>query len=205
MSTFEWKGRHWRIVPFLITTATLLFFVFCIGSIAYQYHLETEERRITLNKDISEEAKKINNAIHEENIKLKQEIDHLKSTPYEWIKDNGEKEYYNLFTHKLVKKIYLDGNIYEYDKNNGLLLKKTDKYRNIYEYGTHGKLIKKTLPDGVWEEYNSVNEKLIKRKNIDGSIEEFDDNGVKYKETDKNGKVKYFKTQIYQTIADFKN
>ncbi|MGE9276349.1 MAG: hypothetical protein ACQKHC_00385 [Candidatus Phytoplasma pruni] len=47
MSTFEWKGRRWRIVPFLIITATLLFFVFWIGSMAYKYHLETEERRIT--------------------------------------------------------------------------------------------------------------------------------------------------------------
>ncbi|WP_051001705.1 hypothetical protein [Italian clover phyllody phytoplasma] len=78
MSTFKWKGRHWRIVPFLITTATLLFFVFWIGSISYKYHLETEERRITLNKNISEEAKRLNNALHEENIKLKQEIEHKK-------------------------------------------------------------------------------------------------------------------------------
>ncbi|KOR75234.1 hypothetical protein CPX_001808, partial [Candidatus Phytoplasma pruni] len=204
MSTFKWKGRRWRIVPFLIITATLLFLVFWIGGMAYKYHLETEERRITLNKDISEEAKKLNSALHEENIQLKQEIEHLKNAPYELIKDNGEKEYYNLFTHKLVKKIDLDDNIYEYDKNNGLLLKKIDKYNNIYEYGSHGKLIKKTLPDGVWEEYNPVNEKLRKRKNIDGSIEEFDANEEKYKETDKNGKVKYFKTQIYQTIAYFK-
>ncbi|WEK82158.1 MAG: hypothetical protein PR2021_0840 [Candidatus Phytoplasma pruni] len=83
MGTFEWKGRHWRIVPFLIITATLLFFVLWIGSMAYQYHLETEERRITLNKDISEEAKKLNNAIHEENIKLKQENERLTSAPYE--------------------------------------------------------------------------------------------------------------------------
>ncbi|MGE9276621.1 MAG: hypothetical protein ACQKHC_01855 [Candidatus Phytoplasma pruni] len=170
------------------------------GSMAYKYHLETEERRITLDKNISEEAKRLNNALHEENIKLKQEIEDLKSTPYKLIRDTGEIEYYNLFTHKLVKKIDLDDNIYEYDKNNGLLLKKIDKYNNIYEYGSHGKLIKKTLSDGVWEEYNPVNEKLRKRKNIDGSIEEFDANEEKYKETDKNGNIKYFKTQIYQTI-----
>ncbi|XXP77242.1 MAG: DUF2963 domain-containing protein [Lettuce witches'-broom phytoplasma] len=54
------------------------------------------------------------------------------------------------------------------------------------------------------EEYNPVNEKLIKRQNIDGSIEEFDDNEEKFKETDKNGNIKYFKTQIYETVADFK-
>ncbi|MFB5029765.1 MAG: hypothetical protein WJU30_00310 [Candidatus Phytoplasma pruni] len=204
MSTFKWKGRHWRIFPFLITTATLLFLVFWIGSMAYKYHLETEERRITLNKDITEEAKKLNSALHEENIQLKQEIEHLKSAPYELKRNNGEKEYYNLFTHKLVKKIALDGNTYYYDKNNGLLLKKIDKYNNIYEYGSHGKLIKKTLPDGVWEEYNFVNEKLRKRKNIDGSIEEFDANEEKYKEKDKNGNIKFFKTKLYQTVADFK-
>ncbi|MFT2804641.1 hypothetical protein ACMUE1_00995, partial [Candidatus Phytoplasma asteris] len=129
---------------------------------------------------------------------------HLKNTPYEFIRDNGEKEYYNLFTHKLVKKICKDDTILEYDKNNGLLLKKTDRYNNFEEYGSHGKLIKKTLSDGVWMEYNPVNEKLMKRKNIDGSIEEFDDNEEKFKEIDKNGKVKFFKTQLYQNISDFK-
>nr|WP_308705534.1 DUF2963 domain-containing protein ['Fragaria x ananassa' phyllody phytoplasma] len=49
-----------------------------------------------------------------------------------------------------------------------------------------------------------VKEKLIKCKNIDGSIEEFDDNEKKFKEIDKNGQVKYFKTKLYKTVADFK-
>ncbi|MBT1577030.1 DUF2963 domain-containing protein, partial ['Elaeagnus angustifolia' witches'-broom phytoplasma] len=80
-----------------------------------------------------------------------------------------------------------DDTIWEYDKNNGLLLKKTDRYNNVEEYDSHGKLIKKTLSDGVWMEYNPVIEKLIKRKNIDGSIEEFDHNEEKFKEIDKNG------------------
>ncbi|MEC4558904.1 MAG: hypothetical protein U9532_01885 ['Conium maculatum' witches'-broom phytoplasma] len=73
---------------------------------------------------MNKKPKELNNALHEENTNLKQEIERLTSAPYEIIKDNGEKEYYNLFTHKLIKKIDLDGNIYEYDKNNGLLLKK---------------------------------------------------------------------------------
>ncbi|XXP77588.1 MAG: DUF2963 domain-containing protein [Lettuce witches'-broom phytoplasma] len=205
MGTFEWKGRHWRIIPFIITTVTLLFFIVWIASVAYKYHLETEKRRELQKVDIAKKAKELNSALHEENANLKQENERLKSAPFEFIRNTGEKEYYNLFTHKLVKKIDLDGNIYEYDKNNGLLLlKKTDKDNNIYEYGSHGKLIKKTLSDGVWMEYNPVNEKLIKRQNIDGSIEEFDDNEEKFKETDKNGNIKYFKTQIYKTVADFK-
>ncbi len=53
-------------------------------------------------------------------------------------------------------------------------------------------------------EYNSVNEKLMKRKNIDNSIEEFDNNEEKFKGIDKNGKVKFFKTKLYQNISDFK-
>ncbi|WP_225904286.1 DUF2963 domain-containing protein [Paulownia witches'-broom phytoplasma] len=114
----------------------------------------------------------MNDVIHNENKKLKEENENLKSVPYEFIRDNGEKEYYNLFTHKLVKKIDKDNTIWEYDKNNGLLLKKTDKDNNVEEYGSHGK--------------------LIKRKTIDGSIEEFDDNEEKFKEIDKNGKVKIF-------------
>ncbi|XXP77477.1 MAG: DUF2963 domain-containing protein [Lettuce witches'-broom phytoplasma] len=205
MGTFEWKGRHWKIIPFIITTATLLFFVFWIASVAYKYHLETEKRRELQQVDIAKKAKELNSALHEENANLKQENERLKSAPFEFIRNTGEKEYYNLFTHKLVKKIDLDGNIYEYDKNNGLLLlKKTDKDNTIEEYGSHGKLIKKTLSDGVWMEYNPVNEKLIKRQNIDCSIEEFDDNEEKFKETDKNGNIKYFKTQIYKKFGDLK-
>ncbi|ABC65469.1 conserved hypothetical protein [Aster yellows witches'-broom phytoplasma AYWB] len=53
-------------------------------------------------------------------------------------------------------------------------------------------------------EYNPINSKLMKRKNIDDSIEEFDDNAERFKEIDKNGKVKYFKTKIYKNISDFK-
>ncbi|MEC4558903.1 MAG: hypothetical protein U9532_01880 ['Conium maculatum' witches'-broom phytoplasma] len=59
MGIFEWKGRHWRIIPFIITTATLLFFVFCFGSIAYEYHLETEKRRELQQVNIEQKAKRI--------------------------------------------------------------------------------------------------------------------------------------------------
>ncbi|GFZ75542.1 hypothetical protein HPP_5000 [Hydrangea phyllody phytoplasma] len=204
MSSFRIGNKHYKMIPFLITTGTLIFFVFWIGGLAYKYHLETEERRILLKTDIEQKARELNSQVHEEIEKLKKENEHLKNAPYEFIRDNGEKEYYNLFTHKLVKKIDKDNTIWEYDKNNGLLLKKIDRYKNIEEYGIHGKLIKKTLSDGVWMEYNPVNEKLMKRKNIDNSIEEFDDNEEKFKEIDKNGKVKYFKTKLYQNISDFK-
>ncbi|PEH36300.1 DUF2963 domain-containing protein [New Jersey aster yellows phytoplasma] len=198
MSSFRIGNKHYKIIPFLITTGTLIFFVFWIGGISYKYHLETEERRKLQEVDIKAKARELNNDIYIENKKLKEENEHLKSVPYEFIRGNGEKEYYNLFTHKLVKKIDNDNNIFEYDKNNGLLLKKTDKYNNVEEYGSHGKLIKKTLSDGVWMEYNPINSKLMKRKNIDNSIEEFDDNEEKFKEIDKNGKVKFFKTKLYK-------
>ncbi|WP_341833470.1 hypothetical protein M33023_03740 [Candidatus Phytoplasma asteris] len=204
MSSFRIGNKHYKIIPFLITTGTLLFFVFWIGGISYKYHLETEERRKLQEVDIKAKARELNNDLHNENKKLKKENEYMKDTPYEFQRDNGEKEYYNLFTNKLVKKIDKDDTIWEYDKNNGLLLKKTDRYNNVEEYGSHGKLIKKTLSDGVWTEFNPVNDKMVKRKNIDGSIEEFDDNAEKFKEIDKNGKVKYFKTKIYKTVLDFK-
>ncbi|WEX19641.1 MAG: hypothetical protein QS2022_3910 [Candidatus Phytoplasma asteris] len=204
MSSFRIGNKHYKIIPFLITTGTLIFFVFWIGGLAYKYHLETEERRKLQEVDIKAKARELNNDIYNENKKLKKENEYMKDTPYEFQRDNGEKEYYNLFTHKLVKKIDKDDTIWEYDKNNGLLLKKTDRYNNVEEYGSHGKLIKKTLSDGVWMEYNPVNQKLMKRKNIDNSIEEFDDNEEKFKEIDKNGKVKFFKTKLYQNISDFK-
>ncbi|BAD04544.1 MAG: hypothetical protein QS2022_5280 [Candidatus Phytoplasma asteris] len=178
--------------------------MFWIGGLAYKYHLETEEIRKLQEVDIKAKARELNDFIYNENKKLKKENEYMKDTPYEFIRDNGEKEYYNLFAHQLVKKIDKDDTIWEYDKNNGLLLKKTDKYNNVEEYGLHGKLIKKTLSDGVWMEYNSVNKKLMKRKNIDNSIEEFHDNEEKFKEIDKNGKVKFFKTKLYQNISDFK-
>jgi formylmethanofuran dehydrogenase subunit E-like metal-binding protein len=98
-----------------------------ISSISYKYHLETEEIKITLNKNIVKEAKKLNNSLHEEIEKIKKENEHFKSTFHEYIGENGIKYYYNLFTRKLVKKIDNENNIYEYDKNNGLLLKKTNK------------------------------------------------------------------------------
>ncbi|WP_341833709.1 hypothetical protein M33023_01820 [Candidatus Phytoplasma asteris] len=204
MSSFRIGNKHYKIIPFLITTGTLLFFVFWIGGISYKYHLETEERRKLQEVDIKAKARELNNDLHNENKKLKKENEYMKDTPYEFQRDNGEKEYYNLFTNKLVKKIDKDDTIREYDKNNGLLLKKTDRYNNVEEYGSHGKLIKKTLSDGVWTEFNPVNDKMVKRKNIDNSIEEFDDNEEKFKEIDKNGKVKYFKTKIYKTVSDFK-
>ncbi|BAD04613.1 conserved hypothetical protein [Onion yellows phytoplasma OY-M] len=204
MSSFRIGNKHYKIIPFLITTGTLIFFVFWIGGLAYKYHLETEERRKLQEVDIKAKARELNNDIYNENKKLKKENEYMKDTPYEFQRDNGEKEYYNLFTNKLVKKIDKDDTIWEYDKNNGLLLKKTDRYNNVEEYGSHGKLIKKTLSDGVWMEYNPVNQKLMKRKNIDNSIEEFDDNEEKFKEIDKNGKVKFFKTKLYQNISDFK-
>ncbi|GLH60970.1 DUF2963 domain-containing protein [Paulownia witches'-broom phytoplasma] len=204
MSSFRIGNKHYKIIPFLITTGTLLFFVFWIGGIAYKYHLETEERRKLQEVDIAAKAKELNDVIHNENKKLKEENEHLKSAPYEFIRDNGEKEYYNLFTHKLVKKIDKNNTIWEYDKNNGFLLKKTDKDNNVEDYDSQGKLIKKILLNGVCMEYNPNNSKLIKRKNIDGSIEEFDDNEEKFKEIDKNGKVKIFKTKLYQNISDFK-
>ncbi|WEX19843.1 MAG: hypothetical protein QS2022_6130 [Candidatus Phytoplasma asteris] len=204
MSSFRIGNKHYKIIPFLITTGTLLFFVFWIGGISYKYHLETEERRKLQEVDIKAKARELNDFIYNENKKLKKENEYMKDTPYEFIRDNGEKQYYNLFTHKLVKKIDKDDTIWEYDKNNGLLLKKTDRYNNVEDYGSHGKLIKKTLSDGVWMEYNPVNQKLMKRKNIDNSIEEFDDNEEKFKEIDKNGRVKFFKTKLYQNISDFK-
>ncbi|WP_034172316.1 DUF2963 domain-containing protein [Chrysanthemum yellows phytoplasma] len=203
MSSFRIGNKHYKIIPFLITTGTLLFFVFWIGGISYKYHLETEERRKLQEVDIKAKARELNNDLHNENKKLKKENEYMKDTPYEFQRENGEKEYYNLFTHKLVKKIDSDNNVFEYDKNNGLLLKKTDRYNNVEEYGLHGKLIKKTLSDGVWMEYNPVNAKMMKRKNIDGSIEEFDDNEEKFKEIDKNNKVKFFKTKFYKTVQDF--
>ncbi|MGL9687336.1 MAG: hypothetical protein ACQBVK_00825 [Candidatus Phytoplasma sp. TWB_XP] len=49
-----------------------------------------------------------------------------------------------------------------------------------------------------------MNDKMIRRKNIDGSLEEFDSNEEKFKETDKNNNVKFFKTKLYQNISDFK-
>ncbi|TKA87830.1 MAG: hypothetical protein PLY_5110 [Periwinkle leaf yellowing phytoplasma] len=203
MSSFRIGNKHYKIIPFLITTGTLLFFVFWIGGISYKYHLETEERRKLQEVDIKAKARELNNDLYNENKKLKKENEYMKDTPYEFLRDNGEKQYYNLFTHKLVKKIDIDNNVFEYDKNNGLLLKKTDRYNNVEEYGSHGKLIKKTLSDGVWMEYNPVNAKMMKRKNIDGSIEEFDDNEEKFKEIDKNNKVKFFKTKLYKTVQDF--
>ncbi|BAD04592.1 hypothetical protein PAM_507 [Onion yellows phytoplasma OY-M] len=160
MSSFRIGNKHYKIIPFLITTGTLLFFVFWIGGISYKYHLETEERRKLQEVDIKVKARELNNDLYNENKKLKKENEYMKDTPYEFLRYNGEKEYYNLFNHKLVKKIDNDNNIFEYDKNNGLLLKKTDRYNNVEEYGFHGKLIKKTLSDGVWMEYNPVNAKM---------------------------------------------
>nr|WP_308495552.1 hypothetical protein [New Jersey aster yellows phytoplasma] len=124
MSSFRIGNKHYKIIPFLITTGTLIFFVFWIGGISYKYHLETEERRKLQEVDIKAKARELNNDIYIENKKLKEENEHLKDVPYEFIRGNGEKEYYNLFTNKLVKKIDKDDTIWEYDKNNGLLLKK---------------------------------------------------------------------------------
>ncbi|ABC65272.1 hypothetical protein M33023_02020 [Candidatus Phytoplasma asteris] len=191
MSSFRIGNKHYKIIPFLITTGTLIFFVFGIGGrLVYKYHLETEERRKLQEVDIKAKARELNNVLYNENKKLKKENEYLKSVPYEFIRENGEKEYYNLFTNKLVKKIDNDNNIFEYDKNNGMLLKKTDKYNNIEEYGSHGKMIKKTLSDGVLMEYNPINSKLMKRKNIDNSIEEFDDNEEKFKEIEITSLIK---------------
>ncbi|AOF54898.1 hypothetical protein MBSPM3_v1c3910 [Maize bushy stunt phytoplasma] len=75
------------------------------------------------------------------------------------IRDNGDKEYYSLITGKLGKKIDKDDTIWEYQPNNGMLLKTTDKYHKITEYDSNGKRIKEILRDGVWIEYNPVNEK----------------------------------------------
>ncbi|XXP77340.1 MAG: hypothetical protein AB3N34_00105 [Lettuce witches'-broom phytoplasma] len=99
MSTFEWKGRYWKIIPFIITTATLLFFVFWFGSIAYQYHLETEKRRELQQVDIAKKAKELNSALHEENVNLKQENEHLKSAPFEFIRNTEVfQKFRQLFT-----------------------------------------------------------------------------------------------------------
>ncbi|MFT2804529.1 hypothetical protein ACMUE1_00380, partial [Candidatus Phytoplasma asteris] len=49
-----------KIIPFLITTGTLLFFVFWIGGLAYKYHLETEERRKLQEVDIKAKARELN-------------------------------------------------------------------------------------------------------------------------------------------------
>ncbi|GLH60505.1 DUF2963 domain-containing protein [Paulownia witches'-broom phytoplasma] len=172
MSSFRIGNKHYKIIPFLITTGTLLFFVFWIGGLAYKYHLETEERSKLQEVDIEAKARELNDDIYNENQKLKKENEYFKHTPYEFIRDNGEKEYYNLFTHKLVKKIDKDDAIWEYDKNNGLLLKKTDKYNNVEEYGSHGKLIKKTSfyrNDGKTldyiNEYDSQTGNIIKSEN----------------------------------------
>ncbi|GFZ75424.1 hypothetical protein HPP_3820 [Hydrangea phyllody phytoplasma] len=51
--------------------------MFWIASHTYKYHLETEKRRTLLETDILEEAKKLNEKIHQENVKLKKEIDKL--------------------------------------------------------------------------------------------------------------------------------
>ncbi|GLH61023.1 hypothetical protein [Paulownia witches'-broom phytoplasma] len=45
MSSFRIGNKYYKIIPFLITTGILLFFVFWIASHTYKYHLETEERR----------------------------------------------------------------------------------------------------------------------------------------------------------------
>ncbi|MGL9688097.1 MAG: DUF2963 domain-containing protein [Candidatus Phytoplasma sp. TWB_XP] len=156
---FKFNNRYYRLIPFLITVGILLFcFILIIGA-SYKYHLETEERRILLTTDVKQKAIELNEQIHQENQKLKGEMDKLKSVPYEITKDNGDKEYYSLITTKLVKKIDSNGNIWEYNPDNGLLVKEIDKYNNITEYDSHSK--------------------IIRRKNIDGSLEEFDSNGKK--------------------------
>ncbi|MGL9687752.1 MAG: DUF2963 domain-containing protein, partial [Candidatus Phytoplasma sp. TWB_XP] len=63
----------------------------------------------------------------------------MKDTPYEFIRDNGEKEYYNLFTNKLVKQIDNDFNLKEYDKDSENLIKEVD------------------FNDRIYKEYNPVN------------------------------------------------
>ncbi|WP_425164659.1 hypothetical protein M33023_02050 [Candidatus Phytoplasma asteris] len=107
MSSFIIGNKHYKIIPFLITTGTLFFFfLFGIGGrLVYKYHLETEERRKLQEVDIKAKARELNNVLYNENKKLKKENEYLKSVPYEFIRENGEKEYYNLFTNKLVKKI----------------------------------------------------------------------------------------------------
>ncbi|WP_225904407.1 DUF2963 domain-containing protein [Paulownia witches'-broom phytoplasma] len=145
--------------------------MFWIASHTYKYHLATEERRKLQEVDIEAKAIELNNNLYEEFKKIKEENEHLKSVPYEFIRDNGEKEYYNLFTHKLVKKIDKDNTIWEYNKNNGLLLKKTYKNNNVENYNSQGKLIKKTIYklDGKTideiEDYNSQG-KIVQKKHF---------------------------------------
>ncbi|CCP88605.1 conserved nhypothetical protein, partial sequence, partial [Candidatus Phytoplasma solani] len=55
------KGKKYRLIPFLITTGVLLFCFFLIAAAAYKYHLETEERRLLLETNIEEKAKKPDN------------------------------------------------------------------------------------------------------------------------------------------------
>ncbi|MGL9687712.1 MAG: DUF2963 domain-containing protein, partial [Candidatus Phytoplasma sp. TWB_XP] len=123
MSSFRIGNKHYKMIPFLITTGTLIFFVFWIGGLAYKYHLETEERRILLKTDIEQKARELNSQVHEEIEKLKKENELLKSCPYEKIRDDGKIEYYNLFTNKLVKQIDNDFNLKEYDKDSENLIK----------------------------------------------------------------------------------
>ncbi|MGL9687542.1 MAG: DUF2963 domain-containing protein, partial [Candidatus Phytoplasma sp. TWB_XP] len=78
MSSFRIGNKHYKIIPFLITTGTLLFFVFWIGGLAYKYHLETEERRILLTTDVKQKARELNSQVHEEIEKLKKENELLK-------------------------------------------------------------------------------------------------------------------------------
>ncbi|PQP78960.1 hypothetical protein C6B37_02825, partial [Candidatus Phytoplasma phoenicium] len=134
------KGRHYRLILFLITTGVLLFCFFLIIAAAYKYREEAMERIEKIEKiDIPKKAKELNEKLLKENDKLKKENKDLKSASYELIKDDGTKEYYSSVNHQLLKKIDKDETIWEYHPNNGMLLKKTDKYHTVTEYGSHGK------------------------------------------------------------------
>ncbi|MDV3196017.1 MAG: hypothetical protein Q8885_00575 [Candidatus Phytoplasma stylosanthis] len=74
---FKIKGRYYKIIPFIYIAAILIFCFLFIMNASFQYHLEAENRRTALNKDIKVEFRKINNDIYQENKALKKENEQL--------------------------------------------------------------------------------------------------------------------------------
>ncbi|WP_341266666.1 hypothetical protein [Candidatus Phytoplasma fraxini] len=193
------KGRKYRLIPFLIITGVLLFcFFLIIAAAGKNIMMKKMERVEKLEKiDIPAKTRALNEQLHPKNLELEKENENLKSTPYEFLNSNGDKEYYNLFTHKLIKTI---------KKDNSVIWSMKSNVDNILQYVNLGASVKnlKDVGFSFKDIFDNVCQNIEILKDAGYTIEDFKNIGLTFRDMYWIGFTLKELKDLGYTLKDFK-